>query len=116
MQGINYNNLVRIHRIDSLFQHMCSLGLLSIHIQLYGCNSLKDKRSLLKPLLARLHREFNISVAEIGLQENWGESQIVCVFVSNETDHTQQALQKILNWIESLRMDFDVVSHQIEIL
>lgn len=95
---------------------MYSLGLLTIHIQLYGCNSLKDKRSLLKPILARLHREFNISVAEVGFLEQWHETQVACAFVSNETNHTQQVLQKVLNWIEDLRMDIDVISHQIEIL
>ena len=34
-----------------------SLGLLTLQIQLPGCSSLKEKRSRLKPLLARLHAE-----------------------------------------------------------
>ncbi|OQY29775.1 MAG: hypothetical protein B6243_10930, partial [Anaerolineaceae bacterium 4572_5.2] len=38
-----------------------SLGLLTLHIQISGCSSLKEKRGRLKPLLARLHREFNVS-------------------------------------------------------
>jgi uncharacterized protein YlxP (DUF503 family) len=42
-----------------------SLGLLTIHLHLPGCASLKEKRGRLKPLLTRLHREFNISAAEI---------------------------------------------------
>ncbi len=40
---------------------MVSLGLLTLNIQLPGCTSLKETRGRLKPLLARLHREFGIS-------------------------------------------------------
>jgi uncharacterized protein YlxP (DUF503 family) len=40
-----------------------SIGILTLEIQLPGCKSLKEKRSRLKPLIARLHREFNVSVA-----------------------------------------------------
>ena len=47
-----------------------SLGLLTIHIHIPGCASLKEKRRRLKPLITRLHREFNISVAEIDLQDS----------------------------------------------
>jgi uncharacterized protein YlxP (DUF503 family) len=34
----------------------------------------EGKRSRLKPLLARLHREFNISVAEVDRNDAWKEA------------------------------------------
>ncbi|MCJ7708279.1 MAG: DUF503 domain-containing protein, partial [Anaerolineales bacterium] len=42
------------------------VGALTLELRLPGCSSLKQKRSRLKPLLAALHREFNLSAAEIG--------------------------------------------------
>jgi uncharacterized protein len=36
------------------------IGQLTIYLHLPGCASLKEKRGRLKPLLARLHREFNL--------------------------------------------------------
>ena len=67
-----------------------SLGLLTIHLYLAGCTSLKGKRRRLKPLLHRLHREFNISVAEIDHQDRWQEAIIACALISNDSGHTQR--------------------------
>jgi len=46
------------------------IGTLTFHLHLPGCASLKEKRSRLKPLLARLHRQFNVSTAEMGCRIN----------------------------------------------
>lgn len=98
---------------------MCELmtiGLLTIHIQIPGCRSLKEKRSRLKPLLARLHREFNISIAEVDHQDRWDEAILACALVSNEAGFTQRALQKIIGWIEHNWPDVTLVDDKLEIL
>ncbi len=43
------------------------IGILSIHLRLPGCASLKEKRGRLKPLLNQLHKKFNVSVAAMNL-------------------------------------------------
>ena len=78
-----------------------ALGVLTLQIDIPGCKSLKEKRSRLKPLLARLHREYNISAAEIDHQDTWQSAVIACALVSNNPKHTQRALQKIVVWVES---------------
>lgn len=93
-----------------------SLGLLTIHIQLPGCSSLKEKRSRLKPLIARLHREFNISIAEMDYQDSWQESNLACALVSNNNGYTQRSLQAVVAWIEKNWPDILVVSENLEIL
>lgn len=92
------------------------LGLLTLHVYLPGCTSLKQKRSRLKPLIARLQREFNISVAEIDFQDAWQESIIACAFVSNDNGHTQRSLQKVVRWIETSWHDVDLINEHIEII
>jgi uncharacterized protein YlxP (DUF503 family) len=92
------------------------VGLLIIHLRLPGCSSLKEKRSRLKPLLARLHREFNISVAEYDHNDSWQESVIACALVSNDNGQTQRSLQKVLKWIESSWPDVYLESEQLEII
>ena len=92
------------------------IGLLTLHIQIPGCTSLKEKRSRLKPLIARLHREFNISVAEMDHNDAWGEAVIACVIVSNEYKHVQRYLQKVLNWVESSWPDVFVMDDEFEII
>lgn len=93
-----------------------NVGLLTIHLQIPGCTSLKEKRSRLKPLLARLHREFNISVAEVDRQDAWQESLIACTLVSNNSGHTQRVLQQVVDWIEHSWPDLQVVDNQLELL
>ena len=92
------------------------VGLLILHLHLPGCSSLKEKRGRLKPLLHRLHREFNISVAEIDQMDIWQNATIACALVSNGQAHTQKVLQKIINWVESSWPDVNVISDQLEIL
>ena len=91
-----------------------SLGLLTIHLLIPGCTSLKEKRSRLKPLLARLHREFNVSVAEINHLDRWQETLVACALVSNDNAHTQRALQQIVKWIENNWPDMQVIEDKLE--
>ncbi len=92
------------------------VGLLTLQVLIPGCSSLKEKRSRLKPLLARLHREFNISVAEIDHLDAWNSAVLACALVSNSHGHTQRALQNVLAWVESYWPDVTVVDDRIEIL
>ena len=89
---------------------------LTIELRLPGCNSLKQKRSRIKPLLARLHREFNISVAEIDHNDHHQLAVIACVVVSNDVRHVQRRLAGIPTWIEKHRPDIQVIDDHITLL
>jgi uncharacterized protein YlxP (DUF503 family) len=92
------------------------LGLLTLHLHLPACSSLKEKRGRLKPLLARLHREFNVSAAEMGLQDKWTEAVIACAMLGNDAAHLQSALETVRRWVESHWPDGDVLDTKIEII
>jgi hypothetical protein len=92
------------------------VGLLVLQIHLPGCSSLKEKRSRLKSLLARLHREFNISVAEMDYQDIWQDAVIACAMVSNDNGQTQRALQRVSDWIDTSWPDVFITDESIEIL
>jgi uncharacterized protein len=91
-----------------------SLGLLTIHLEIPGCTSLKEKRSRLKPLLSRLHREFNISVAEIDRQDSWQEAVIACSQVTSDPNTTMRSLQSISSWLENSWPDLNILDENIE--
>ena len=76
------------------------IGTLTIHLHLPACTSLKEKRGRIKPLIARLQREFNISVAEMDYQDSWQEALITCAMVSNECGHLQAALASVSKWVQ----------------
>lgn len=92
------------------------LATLTIHLHLPTCASLKEKRGRIKPLISRLHREFNISVAEMDLQDKWDETIITCAMVGNDHAFLQSALQNVAKWVEANWSDGDVWDSKIEII
>ena len=93
-----------------------SIGILTLHIQLPGCASLKEKRSRMKPLLTRLHREFNISIAEVDYQDSWQDALLAVALVSNDSRYTQRALTNVVRWIETNWPDINLIDDQLELL
>jgi uncharacterized protein len=92
------------------------VGAIVLRLHLPGCRSLKEKRSRLKPLLAALHREFNVSAAEVEEMDRHRESVIAVVAVSNDGRHLERWLAKIPAWIEGHSPDLSVVDHEFHAL
>ena len=92
------------------------VGVLTIQLHIPTCSSLKDKRHQLKPLVRRLHREFNVSAAEMGLNDNWKEAVIGCAMVGNETAYLQSALSTVAKWVKANWPDGMVVDERIEVM
>ena len=92
------------------------LGQLTIHLHLPACTSLKEKRGRIKPLMARLRKEFNISVAELDLQDKWTEAVIGCALVNSDSVVAEQSLQSVAKWVEGNWTDGDVIRQKIEII
>ena len=92
------------------------VGTCLIELHIDGNESLKGKRAASKPLLARLHKEFNVSAAEVDHHASWQTASIGLACVANDPAHVEQVLTKAVQWIESKRPDLQVVDWQIEIL
>jgi uncharacterized protein len=93
-----------------------TVGACSIELRIHGAGSLKDKRSVLKPILNRLRREFGVSAAEVDLGDAWGASIIGLAIVSNDSRHAHAVLEKCIDWLERERLDVDLVAYDIEML
>lgn len=91
------------------------IATLRIHLYIPSCASLKEKRGHIKPLISRLHREFNVSVAATDLQDKWQEAVIVCAMVGNEHAYLESALQNVRRWVEGNWPDGDVIEQKIEL-
>jgi uncharacterized protein YlxP (DUF503 family) len=89
---------------------------LTIELNLPGCNSLKDKRRRIKPLLNRLNRQFNVSTAEIDHNDRHSSTVIACVVVSNDSRHAQRVVAKIPGWIARYRPDLQVIDEMLTVL
>jgi len=85
------------------------------HLYLPSSHSLKDKRSIIKPIIHRLHRKFNISISEVEKMDTWKETILVCAHVSNDKNFTQSYIQRIKTFILKYFNNIDLVDTRIEI-
>ncbi|MBC7221384.1 DUF503 domain-containing protein [Candidatus Bipolaricaulota bacterium] len=91
------------------------VGILRVHLRLYGVHTLKEKRSVLEGLLVRLRREFNVSAAELAELDNPERAVLGFAHLSNNGAYSDGVLQKILERLEGSR-EFYVEAHEMEVL
>lgn len=92
------------------------VGILHMNLSITGCRSLKEKRSRIQPILHRLHREYNLSVAEMEMQDKWNTSAIACAVISNDAVHCQQVLQNVVKYMSTHFANEEIVEFSIEII
>jgi len=76
------------------------LGILNLHFQLEYCISLKEKRSFVKALTTRIHREFNVCAVEMAMQDSLREAIISCAAISNGKEIIEKTFSQISHYVE----------------
>jgi uncharacterized protein YlxP (DUF503 family) len=92
------------------------IGICTIQLYLPGNGSLKGKRRVIKSIMARLQREFNIAIAEVDNQDSWQQATLGVACVSTSADYADGLLTNVVNWIEVNRPDVPLLEFQIELL
>jgi uncharacterized protein YlxP (DUF503 family) len=76
------------------------IGLIVIRIE--GCRSLKEKRRVVKSMIARLGNAFNLSIAEVGANDVHQRAEIGFAVVGNDRGVINSKVDKIFNMAEDL--------------
>jgi uncharacterized protein YlxP (DUF503 family) len=66
--------------------------------------------------MSRLRHEYNISVAEISLQDAHQEAVILCAMVNSNRRELESSLRRVGKWVERNWPDGDVIQVSIELL
>ena len=89
------------------------VGVLRLELQLHASFSLKDKRSTLKSVLARLRQRFPVSAAEVDLQDSWSHSVVGLALVGANRQGMEATFDKIER--EILRQgEVDILATDVE--
>lgn len=72
-----------------------------VECRLYESFSLKDKRSIIKRMIAKLRKEYNVAVAELDYHDLWQRTKLGIVTISNERLHAEQMMQEVMRVIDS---------------
>ena len=90
------------------------VGVCTAYLLIPESQSLKDKRRVVKSLLAKLGNRFNIAVSEIGDLDTPKRSVIGIVSISNDSRHLNQMLSKVVGFIEKKNLAV-LVDYEIDL-
>ena len=65
-----------------------------------GCTSLKEKRHVVKTLIASLRGTFNLAVAEVDHQDLWQRSTLAATLCSGSLRTLDGVVDGIVRWLE----------------
>jgi hypothetical protein len=77
------------------------VGVIGWELEVFGAQSLKEKRSVVRSLKERLRNRFNVSVAETGLNDLWQRAEITACVVSNDRRMADSVLESVDRFVNS---------------
>jgi uncharacterized protein YlxP (DUF503 family) len=92
-----------------------AVGVCTIYLDIPANHSLKGKRRVLKSLMARVRKDFNVSIAEVDHQDVWQTATLSMACVAGDRDYAHGLLTKAVQAILAYRLDATVRDFEIEI-
>lgn len=92
------------------------VGILTLSLYLPDCHSLKEKRGRIKTIIARLRKEFNVSVAEYNHQDAWHSCQLLIACAASDGVIAEKTLEQVIAFYESHWPDLPLTDEKIEII
>ena len=91
------------------------IGSCELKLQIFEANSLKEKRHAIKSIIGRLKSRFNISIAEVGLNDSWQTTIIGFACVTNDSNHANEVISKVIKFIDG-DSRVEIIEYNIELL
>lgn len=92
------------------------IAVCTIVLEIPASHSLKDKRRVVKSIVARVRNRFNVSIAEVDANDSWQSAVLGIVCVSNDAPYAHRLLTKVVEMIGNSRFDAVVADYKIETL
>ena len=87
-----------------------------ITLHLLSSGSLKDKRQVVRSVLARARNQFEVAAAEVDSQEVWNLAVIGVACVSGDGGHALGMVERVIRSIEASRPDVEVTEATTDVL
>ncbi|KSU73954.1 DUF503 domain-containing protein [Pseudarthrobacter enclensis] len=75
------------------------IGWIEFDVLLGDVHTLKEKRSVIRPLLAELKRRFDVSVAEVGDHSQYRRAQLGAGLVAGDRAHLVEVLDAVERFV-----------------
>ncbi len=91
------------------------IGSALVELEIPASSSLKDKRRVVKSVIARLRNRYNLAVAEVDYLDDRSRAAIMLVTVANSSGYAHGLLEKAVDDMASWRLDCVIAAYKIEI-
>jgi uncharacterized protein YlxP (DUF503 family) len=91
------------------------VGVGVIRFRIHDCRSLKGKRGVVRSIIRRIQNQFNISIAEVGLNDVHQRAEIGFALVGNDSRVINTKLDKVFNLADELGLA-EMLETDMEIL
>ncbi len=89
------------------------IGVRHLDLHFSAPQSLKEKRMILKSMVVRIRREYNVAVAELDGMDLWQRSHVAIAAVGNERKFVHHVLDLALEMVKENR-DVEVLTESLE--
>jgi uncharacterized protein YlxP (DUF503 family) len=77
------------------------IGMVTANLSIPDARSLKDKRSVIKSMKDRALNKMNVSVAEVGRQDEWRYAEMAFVTVAATSEVVQKRISEISTYLRA---------------
>jgi hypothetical protein len=77
------------------------VALVRLDLRIPGCGSLKEKRHVVKTLVAAVRTKFNVSVAEAGYQDLWQRAELAVAIASSDGYQARKVAHQVSKFVDA---------------
>jgi uncharacterized protein YlxP (DUF503 family) len=92
------------------------IGVAKVELELTDIGSLKDKRSVVKPIVQKLMNKFQLHAAEVDRNDEHDAATIGVVLCGNDQRHVNEVLSKAVDWLENHQFEAHVADVETEFI
>ncbi len=90
------------------------IGVARVVLHIPASQSLKDKRQVMKSLIAQVQRQFQLAVTEVEQHDQWQIGVLGVACVSTSAAHADAVIAKAVNFMNSGRVEAELLDFQTE--
>jgi len=97
--------------------HELYWGILLVYLRIPGASSLKDRRQVVRSLVERLKKKWNVTVTDMGPKDSWTDAGLAVGILGSSYDSVFSQLGEVEHFVQRREdeSDFFIVSVQREV-
>lgn len=92
------------------------IGIARVVLHVPASRSLKEKRAVVKSLVALTQNQFQMAVAEVDKQDQWQIAVLGLACVSTSAAHADEMVARAVGFIASRKVEAQVIDYETEVI